>query len=132
MDISGTNIKHITMFDRQYTPEKQAEGLAISQAIVYGHCDKCGFLSQCSTQGEAFRFPVFAWCMRRKAEILAKLEQVKAEKDAAVESIPHECKTCVYHTVFFNGCTLDHDCTNPDGGCSNNNDRWKWRGQKEE
>ena len=51
MDISGTNIKHITMFDRQYTPEKQAEGLAISQAIVYGHCDKCGFLSQCSTSG---------------------------------------------------------------------------------
>ena len=65
-------------------------------------------------------------------KLQAELEQVKAEKDAAVESIPHECKTCVYHTVFFNGCTLDHDCTNPDGGCSNNNDRWKWRGQKEE
>lgn len=25
MDISGTEIKHFTMFDRQYTPEKQAE-----------------------------------------------------------------------------------------------------------
>lgn len=62
----------------------------------------------------------------------AELEQVKQESDAAVESIPHECKTCVYHTVFFNGCTLDHDCTNPDGGCSNNCDRWKWRGQKED
>ena len=61
-----------------------------------------------------------------------ELEQVKAERDAAVESIPHECKTCVYHTVFFNGCTPDHDCTNPDGGCSNNCDRWKWRGQKED
>ena len=60
-----------------------------------------------------------------------ELEQVKAERDAAVESIPHECKTCVYHTVFFNGCTPDHDCTNPDGGCSNNCDRWKWRGRKE-
>ena len=23
MDISGTNIKHITMFDRQYTPESK-------------------------------------------------------------------------------------------------------------
>lgn len=65
-------------------------------------------------------------------KLRGELEQVKAEKDAAVESIPHECKTCVYHTVFFNGCTLDHDCTNPDGGCSNNNDRWKWRDQKEE
>ena len=65
-------------------------------------------------------------------KLRAELEQVKAEKDAAVESIPHECKTCVYHTVFFNGCTPDHDCTNPDGGCSNNYDRWKWRGPKED
>ena len=40
MDISGTNIKHITVFDRQYTPEKQAEGLAISQAIWTG-CHAC-------------------------------------------------------------------------------------------
>ena len=71
-------------------------------------------------------------CQAENEKLRAELEQVKAEKDAAVESIPHECKTCVYHTVFFNGCTLDHDCTNPDGGCSNNNDRWKWRGQKEE
>ena len=56
---------------------------------------------------------------------LAGLARVTAEKDAAIESIPHDCKTCVYHTVFFNGCTPDHDCTNPDGGCSNNYDRWK-------
>lgn len=61
-----------------------------------------------------------------------ELERVKEERDAVVESIPHECKTCVYHTVFFNGCTLDHDCTNPDGGCSNNYDRWRWRGRKED
>lgn len=62
----------------------------------------------------------------------AELERVKEERDAVVESIPHECKTCVYHTVFFNGCTLDHDCTNPDGGCSNNYDRWRWRGPQKE
>ena len=65
-------------------------------------------------------------------KLRAELKQVKQELDAVVESIPHECKTCVYHTVFFNGCTLDHDCTNPDGGCSNNYDRWKWCGQKED
>ena len=58
----------------------------------------------------------------------AELEQVKAERDAAVEDIPHECKTCLYYMVSFNGCTPDHDCTNPDGGCSNNYDRWQWRG----
>lgn len=62
----------------------------------------------------------------------AELEQVKRERDAAVEDIPHECKTCLYHTVSFNGCTLDHDCTNPDGGCSNNYDRWIWIGTKGE
>ena len=75
MDISGTGIKHITMFDRQYMPEKQAEGLAISQAIVFGHCDKCAFLPQCSTQGAEFTFPAVAWCMHRKAEILADMQK---------------------------------------------------------
>ena len=62
----------------------------------------------------------------------ADLARVTAERDEAIKSIPHDCKTCVYHTVFFNGCTPDHDCTNPDGGCSNNYDRWKWRGIKED
>lgn len=66
---------HITMFDRPYPPEKQAEGLAISQAIVGGHCHKCGFFPQCSTQGETFRFPMFAWCMIKKAEILRDLSR---------------------------------------------------------
>lgn len=61
-----------------------------------------------------------------------RAEKAERERDAAIESIPHECKTCVYHTVIFNGCTPDHDCTNPDGGCSNNYDRWIWRGKKEE
>ena len=71
MDISGTGIKHITMYDRQYT----TEGLAISQAIVFGHCDKCAFLPQCSTQGAEFTFPAVAWCMHRKAEILADMQK---------------------------------------------------------
>ena len=59
----------------QYPADKQAEGMAIHQAIVEGHCDKCGFLPQCSTQGKVFQFPVFAWCMRRKAEILADMRK---------------------------------------------------------
>ena len=42
---------------------------------------------------------------QERNDLLEELEKVKAERDAAVECIPHECKTCVYHTVFFNGCT---------------------------
>ena len=64
--------KYITQFDRPYPTDKQAEGIAVSQAIMGGHCNKCGFLTQCSTQDD-FQFPAFAWCMRRKAEILAEM-----------------------------------------------------------
>lgn len=41
--MSCKSYTHIAMFDRPYPPEKQAEGLAISQAIVDGHCETCGF-----------------------------------------------------------------------------------------
>lgn len=60
---------HITIFDRPYPVEKQAEGIAVHQAVVEGHCTKCGWLGQCSVN-EDFRPPAFAWCMRRKDEIL--------------------------------------------------------------
>ena len=93
------------------------------ESLKKGYCARCSIPA---VKAEQIRDLTDAPKLR------AELEQVKAEKDAAVESIPHECKTCVYHTVFFNGCTLDHDCTNPDGGCSNNNDRWKWRGPHKE
>lgn len=65
-------------------------------------------------------------------QLQAENDRLKRERGAAVESIPHECKTCLYYTVTFNGCTPDYDCTNLDGGCSNNYDRWVWRGPKED
>ena len=94
-----------------------------------GNCTAVGGFC---TAVPAANCPLIPELRAENEKMRAELEQVKAERDAAVESIPHECKTCVYHTVFFNGCTPDHDCTNPDGGCSNNCDRWKWRGQKED
>ena len=97
-----------------------ARGLSNGSSLGY----HCGLYDEAAT--------ALSMLQAENAQLRAELEQVKAEKDAAVESIPHECKTCVYHTVFFNGCTLDHDCTNPDGGCSNNYDRWKWRGLHKE
>lgn len=65
----ATEWTHVTMFDQEYPVDKQAEGIAIQEAVVEGHCDKCGFLSRCSTD-DYFRPPVFAWCFRRKKEIL--------------------------------------------------------------
>lgn len=66
----------------------------------------------------------------KKAE--ARTEKAEKERDKAISDIRHECKTCLYHHVYFNGCTPDHECKNMDGGCSNNYDRWVWRGIKEE
>ena len=65
---------HITMFDRPYSAEKQAEGIAVHQAVAEGHCVKCGFYGRCSTDSQ-FRPPVFSWCMRRKSAILAGWER---------------------------------------------------------
>lgn len=106
------------------------------------NCIGCPYIhpdnGNCTAVGGFFTAVPAAHCpmipeLRAENEKLrAELERVKEERDAVVESIPHECKTCVYHTVFFNGCTLDHDCTNPDGGCSNNYDRWRWRGPQKE
>lgn len=65
--------KHITMFDHPYPMEKQAEGVAVSQAVADGHCDRCGYLPQCETD-KNFSFPPMAWCFRRKMEILREWE----------------------------------------------------------
>lgn len=90
-----------------------------------GNCTAVGGFC---TAVPAANCPLIPELRAENEKMRAELEQVKAERDAAVESIPHECKTCLYYMVSFNGCTPDHDCTNPDGGCSNNYDRWQWRG----
>lgn len=74
---------HITVFDREYPMDVQAEGIAVSQAVVSGACDKCGFLARCSTD-DKFQPPVFAWCSKRKAEILVdwnKGQEIGERKD---------------------------------------------------
>ena len=61
--------RHVTVFTDHYPLEKQAEGIAVQAAVAEGHCEKCGFLAKCSTD-DSFRPPVFAWCFRKKQEIL--------------------------------------------------------------
>lgn len=65
---------HITLFDRHYSKDKQAEGLAIIQAVVSGQCDKYIFLEPCST-GKPFQMPASTWCMQKKSQILKKWEK---------------------------------------------------------
>ena len=60
---------NITIFDRPYSKEKQAEGIAISQSVLFGACDKCDWYKRCSTD-ETFFFPEDADCMKRKKSIL--------------------------------------------------------------
>ena len=64
-------------------------------------------------------------------QLQAENDSLKGERDAVLESFPHECNSCRYQTIFFNGYAPVYSCTNPDGYCSNNYDRWQWRGPKE-
>lgn len=64
-----SDYKLVTIFDRPYSAEKQAEGIAVSEAVASGVCDKCRYLHQCSTD-RTFIPPSIAWCMRRKAVII--------------------------------------------------------------
>lgn len=69
------NHTRIVIFDElDYPKEKQAEGLAVSEAIVTGKCNECAFLKKCESDSN-FQFPVFAWCYQRKLEILKEWEK---------------------------------------------------------
>lgn len=60
--------KIITIFDKQYSDEKTAEGLAISWALNTGACDRCEYLALCEND-ESFAFPNDSPCMKKKAEM---------------------------------------------------------------
>lgn len=64
----------VTLFDCAYPADLQAEGQAVSWAVVSGACDKCQHLTVCiNSDGNTWRPPDTAACMVRKAEILAKM-----------------------------------------------------------
>lgn len=71
-----SNFTHVTIFDREYPLEVQAEGIAVSQAVATGACYQCEFFARCSTD-DSFKIPLSAWCSNKKIEILAKLEKGK-------------------------------------------------------
>ena len=68
-----SDFTHYVFFDRPLPPDKQAEGIAVNEAVVEGHCDRCGFFKQCRSY-DGFHPPLFTYCMKRKAEILKEWE----------------------------------------------------------
>jgi len=67
---------HITIFDQEYPPDVQAEGIAIQEAVVEQRCNTCPFIARCVSD-DTFRPPFFAWCQARKREILKSWEDGK-------------------------------------------------------
>lgn len=63
---------HVTIFDREYPPDVQAEGIAVQEAVAEGHCNSCTFIARCESDN-TFRPPFFAWCQARKQEILKSM-----------------------------------------------------------
>lgn len=63
------------------------------------------------------------------AKLRVELEQVKFEKDMAVEEMRGDCEKCAHYRVIWNGCTPDYECPLSDQ-CLNR-DMWQWRGLKE-
>lgn len=109
----------------------EAKQIEVNQAIEYLREDACGscifnsFLGECTTVSD---------CRVRKiADLIeslsAELEQVKRERDAAVEDILRGCHKCKHFKVMFNGCTPDYDCEYSD--VCEDGDHWQWRGVQE-
>lgn len=63
----------VTLFDKLYPADKQAEGQAVSWAVASGACNKCPLLWRCEID-ERFTPPAKAACMKKKAEILAGMK----------------------------------------------------------
>ncbi len=53
------------IFDKPYSKEKIAEGLAVQRAVISGVCNMCKYLRQCEND-DTFKFPKDAPCMTGK------------------------------------------------------------------
>ena len=111
--------------------EKLIEALGDLEMCAYGYHINGEVLGMDCTDFECL--------MADAAEEISKIpalqaenDRLKRERDAALKSFPYMCNSCRYHTMFYNGYAPVYGCTNPDGHCLNNYDKWQWRGPKEE
>ena len=71
--------EHVTLFDKPYSAEKTAEGLAVAKCVANGACESCAWLLQCA-EDERFSFPSDASCTKEKEKILREWKN-KEEPD---------------------------------------------------
>ena len=62
-------------------------------------------------------------------EATARAEKAEAERDAAVQCIPHTCETCA-HTDGLSKYALKRDIPEVCKGCCPDDDKWQLRGQE--
>ena len=60
---------NVVIFDKPYSDEKIAEGVAVQWAVVSGACNSCNHLQQCESNNN-FKFPNNAPCTIKKSELL--------------------------------------------------------------
>ena len=75
--------KLVTIFAEELPREKQAEGIAVSEAVASGECARCMHLPVCE-KVETFKPPGGAFCMVRKAEILKGFSAIHKPRDRKV------------------------------------------------
>lgn len=103
--------------DMSKTPDDIKKGLACCAASIYQCADDCPYREGCRS-GEG-------WIAMNK-DALSLIQQLEAERDAALEDKRGECTYC----AFLPGETIPETCFD----CANKGYyRWEWRGvQKEE
>lgn len=74
-------MSNITIFDKAYDREKNAEGLGIAASVLNGECDTCPSVAVCSSNGR-FKFPDDAACMVHKRDILQSWAKMNGGPDA--------------------------------------------------
>ena len=111
------------------TPEEIKKGLECCLGDTHAyHCDECPYADDesevddgCDDNG-----------IQLLEDALAYIQQLEAERDAAVALIPRACAYCKWYGTKHGG--FHPDCKNPNGcrNVSGINTGWQWRVQKEE
>lgn len=65
---------NIVIFDKPYSLEKQAEGMAVVEAVVKGWCENCCLRFRCECDPD-FVFQPVCPCTIRKKELLEEMKR---------------------------------------------------------